>query len=402
MDDRKELDMQSIFDEKWNRTGTGTIKWKASDEGRKDIIPMGIADMEFATAPCVIEAVRRRMEHPLFGYFNLDNRFYEAIMNWHGRHFHNEDLRPEHILYQNGVLGGIAAALQAFTLPGDRVLCSGPVYSGFIRTVGDLGRVLCPSMLKPDREGIMRLDLEDMERKILDNKVKAFIFCSPHNPTGRVWDEDEIRDVAVLCGKYHVLLISDEIWADFTPGGKQHIPTAMVSGLAKDITISLYSPTKTFNLASLRCAYAVAYAPWLRDAMEKAAVMTHFNNPNVLSCEALIGAYQEGGEWVEQLNRYIRKNQEYVHDYVTSQFSGVRMQMPEGTYLGWLDCSAPSLDFEQILKDMEHCGVLGNDGASYLAPKHVRLNLACPMSVCEDAMSRLERYVFHIRGERTA
>lgn len=307
MDDRKELDMQSIFDEKWNRTGTGTIKWKASDEGRKDIIPMGIADMEFATAPCVIEAVRRRMEHPLFGYFNLDNRFYEAIMNWHGRHFHNEDLRPEHILYQNGVLGGIAAALQAFTLPGDRVLCSGPVYSGFIRTVGDLGRVLCPSMLKPDREGIMRLDLEDMERKILDNKVKAFIFCSPHNPTGRVWDEDEIRDVAVLCGKYHVLLISDEIWADFTPGGKQHIPTAMVSGLAKDITISLYSPTKTFNLASLRCAYAVAYAPWLRDAMEKAAVMTHFNNPNVLSCEALIGAYQEGGEWVEQLNRYIRK-----------------------------------------------------------------------------------------------
>lgn len=257
-------------------------------------------------------------------------------------------------------------------------------------------------MLKPDREGIMRLDLEDMERKILDNKVKAFIFCSPHNPTGRVWDEDEIRDVAVLCGKYHVLLISDEIWADFTPGGKQHIPTAMVSGLAKDITISLYSPTKTFNLASLRCAYAVAYAPWLRDAMEKAAVMTHFNNPNVLSCEALIGAYQEGGEWVEQLNRYIRKNQEYVHDYVTSRFSGVRMQMPEGTYLGWLDCSAPSLDFEQILKDMEHCGVLGNDGASYLAPKHVRLNLACPMSVCEEAMSRLERYVFHIRGERTA
>lgn len=105
MDDRKELDMQSIFDEKWNRTGTGTIKWKASEEGRKDIIPMGIADMEFATAPCVIEAVRRRMEHPLFGYFNLDNRFYEAIMNWHGRHFHNEDLRPEHILYQNGVLG---------------------------------------------------------------------------------------------------------------------------------------------------------------------------------------------------------------------------------------------------------------------------------------------------------
>ena len=224
MDDRKELDMQSIFDEKWNRTGTGTIKWKASEEGRKDIIPMGIADMEFATAPCVIEAVRRRMEHPLFGYFNLDNRFYEAIMNWHGRHFHNEDLRPEHILYQNGVLGGIAAALQAFTLPGDRVLCSGPVYSGFIRTVGDLGRVLCPSMLKPDREGIMRLDLEDMERKILDNKVKAFIFCSPHNPTGRVWDEDEIRDVAVLCGKYHVLLISDEIWADFTPGGSSIYP----------------------------------------------------------------------------------------------------------------------------------------------------------------------------------
>lgn len=183
-------------------------------------MPIGVADIGFATTSCTIGMVRRRMEHPLLGCSNLDSRFYKTIVDRHGRHFHNEDPWSEHILYQNKVLGGIATTFQAFTFSGDKVLCNRPAYPGFTRIVGDLGRVLYPSMLEPDREGTMCLDLEDAERKILGSKVKVLISCSPHDPTGRVWNEDEIRDVTVLCGECHMFLIPDEIWINFMPGGK--------------------------------------------------------------------------------------------------------------------------------------------------------------------------------------
>lgn len=387
--------MNYDFDKIVNRKGTGSIKWEKADAGREDVIPMGIADMDFETAPSVTAAIKERLHHPIFGYFELDSRYYDAIIKWHKEQFCNNSMKAENILYQSGTIGAVATAIRAFTNPGDYILCNAPVYSGFLHAISDNGRFLCTSPLKKDEKGIFRLDLEDMEDKIKANDVRAYIFCSPHNPTGRVWEREEIRQVAELCRKHHVFLISDEVWADIIPSGKKHIPTALVSEDAKEYSISVYAPSKTFNLAAMRCAYAVIYDPWVWRVMDRMTDQTHYSNPNPLATEALIGGYTGGAEWVKELNSYIRKNQEYICSYIKKNGISVKTELPEGTYLMWLDCSQ-SEDFTGIMKKMEQSGVLAKDGKNYLLEKHIRLNVACPFAMCQEAMRRMERDVFHV------
>ncbi len=389
--------MKYDFDKKWDRIGKDSSKWDkpTADHGTTDIVPMWVADMDFATAPSVIDALKERIEHPIFGYFILSDRYFNAIINWHKTRFGNDTLKKEYIAYQNSVLGGVASCISAFTQPGDQILCNATTYTGFTNTVKGLGRQLCLSELVQDKDGIFRLDLEDMEKKIVENKIGLYIFCSPHNPTGRVWDKEEIEAVVDLCYKHKVILLADEIWADFTPSGKKHIPTVTVSDKAKEITMAMYAPSKTFNLAGLVGSYSVIYNEYIRNRVAKVASMPHYNQNNVLSCTALIGAYEGGAEWVDELNAYIRGNQEYVYNYITEHFKGVKTYIPEGTYLMWLDCSGCGMDIQEVLDRMNACGVIVNDGRTFNGKTHIRMNLACPRSQCEEAMRRFDQYVFN-------
>ena len=243
------------------------------------------------------------------------------------------------------------------------------------------------------------MDLEDMERKLRDNHIHCVIFCSPHNPTGRVWDREELEQAMVLFQKYDCVVISDEIWADLTLPGHTHIPLQSVSEDARERTIAVYAPSKTFNLAGLIGSYHVIYAPYLRDRIAKYASASHYNSCNVLSMHALIGAYkEEGREWVDELRTVLGENADYAYEFITNHFEGVSLAKPEGTYMLFLDCEAWCKKHEQSLDDLLRAGVevgvLWQDGRPFYGKYSIRVNLALPKVLVEEAMERLAKYVF--------
>lgn len=389
------------FDKVWDRWDTNAIKWDKTKDAstdfytqcdKEDVVPMWIADMDFATAPSVTAALEERIAHPIFGYCQLPDRYIAAIASWQKQRFDTDNIKRENILYQNSVLGGVASAVVAYTQPGDYILTLESTYTGFQTTVKNLGRYFCYSQLFKDAGGIFRMDFADMEKQIIDNKVSMMIFCSPHNPTGRVWDKPEIQEIVRLCIKHEVVLISDEIWSDFVvEPGKKHIPTQSISDTARQITFAIYAPSKTFNLAGLIGAYSVCYNKKMQEKIEKVAVATHYNNANVLSITACCGAYEGGGEWVDQLLLYIRKNQEYLHNFFTQQCKGVSAFLPQGTYLMWIDIEKTGMKVEEVLDKLKAVGILVNDGRAFRGKSHLRFNLACPHSQVAKACEKMKK-----------
>ncbi len=275
----------------------------APDEGF-DRIPMWVADMNFATVPTVQEHIIQRAQHPMFGYFNPRAEYFDRIIEWQSRRNGVEGLRPEHIGYENGVLGGVVSTLRAYVQPGDAVLVHSPTYIGFTKSIEAAGYRIVHSPLKLDDQGVWRMDFEDMECKLAQNNIYAAVFCSPHNPCGRVWERDEIERAMDIYRQHDCVVISDEIWSDIILPGHKHIPTQSVSEDARMRTVALYAPSKTFNLAGLVGSYHIVYNETLRDRVCAVSNKTHYNEMNVLSMHALIGAYQpQGYEWVDELTR---------------------------------------------------------------------------------------------------
>lgn len=362
-------------------------------------IPMWVADMNFPTLPTILEAIEDRLKHPHFGYFDMSDAYYDSIINWQKDRFGVTGLSREDIGYENGVLGCVSSALQAFTAPGEAVLIQSPAYIGFTKTVESIGRKLVLSGLVRDGDGVWRMDLEDMERKLQDNRIHCVIFCSPHNPTGRVWEREELEAVMALYKKYDCVVISDEIWADLTLPGHTHIPLQSVSEDAKARTISIYAPSKTFNLAGLIGSYHVIYTPYLRDRLAKYASASHYNSCNVLSMHALIGAYKdEGREWADELRMVLGENVDYAYQFITSHFEGVSLAKPQGTYMLFLDCETWCKEhgktLDELLKAGVEAGVIWQDGRPFYGAWSIRVNLALPKKLVEEAMGRLEKYVF--------
>lgn len=392
----KKYDFDKVFD----RWGTNAIKWDKTKDPttpfytecqEEEIVPMWIADMDFATAPSVVAAMEERIAHPIFGYGQLPDRYINAIADWQEKRFGTKGVKREHILYQNSVLGGVASVVEGYTQPGDYILTTQSTYTGFQATVKNLGRYFCYSELKKDEKGIFRMDFVDMEQQIIENKVSMMIFCSPHNPTGRVWEKSEIEAVVRLCEKHEVLLLSDEIWADFVmEPGKKHTPTQAISEGAKKITFAIYAPSKTFNLAGLIGAYSLCYNPKINDKVNKVAVATHYNNPNILSVAACYGAYEGGAQWVDELVEYIRKNQEYMHKFFVENCKGVKTDLPEGTYLLWVDIEETGMSVDEALTKLKSVGVVVNDGRTFRGASHLRFNLACPHSLVVKACEKMK------------
>ena len=363
-------------------------------------IPMWVADMNFATAPTIQEAVIERTKHPAFGYFDPTDEYYDSIISWQKTRNGVEGLTKEEIGYENGVLGCVASALQAFTAPGEAVLLHSPTYIGFTGTLENNGRKIILSDLKQDENGVWRMDYEDMDRKIKENHIHFAIFCSPHNPTGRVWEQEEIEAAMEVYRKNDCVVISDEIWSDLTLTGHKHIPTQSVSEDAKNRTIAIYAPSKTFNLAGLIGSYHIIYNPYLRDRVVKQSSLSHYNSMNVLSMHALIGAYRpEGQEWLDELREVLTENVDYAYNYILENFKGVKLAKPEGTYMLYLDCeewcARRGVSMDELIRAGISVGVIWQDGRPFNRPWAIRMNLAVPLSLVKEAMHRLDEYVFN-------
>ena len=375
------------------------IPWDVQVDEGFDAIPMWIADMAFPVAPPVLDAMRRRLDFPSLGYYAMSEEYFDSILSWQRRRHGVEGLGREHIGYENGVLGGVAAAVQAFTAPGEKILVHSPTYVGFTHTVENLGRVLVHSPLRRDAEGVWRMDFADMEAKIEEHHIHLAIFCSPHNPAGRVWEREELEQVMALFQKHSCLVISDEIWSDIIMPGYRHIPTQSVSADARQRTIAFYAPSKTFSLAGLVGSYHIVYNRYLRERLVRQSEQSHYNSCNVLSMHALVGAYSPEGEaWCEEMIRTVDGNFAYACGFIKENFPGVKLMRPQGTYMLFLDChdwcAANGVSIGELQRRAVRAGVIWQNGEDFVWPETIRMNLALPLSRLEEAMERLKAYAF--------
>ena len=378
------------------------VSWAIAPSAPKEgfsKIPMWVADMNFPTAPTIQEEVIRRTQHPAFGYFAPTEEYYNSIIDWHRKRNQVTGLTRKEIGYENGVLGCVCSAITAFTSPGEKILLHSPTYIGFTHSLEDTGRRAELSPLVMDEEGIWRMDYEDMDRRLSENRIHLVIFCSPHNPCGRVWEAWEIEKAMEVFRKNQCIVISDEIWSDILLNGHKHTTTQSVSEDAKKRTIAIYAPSKTFNLAGLIGSYHVIYNPYLRDRLNRAAAASHYNDMNVLSMHALIGAYKPVGHaWLDHLNQVLSQNINYAYDYICSHFKGVSVAKPEGTYMMLLHCEEycknHQISIDQLITAGWDVGVAWQQGAPFHDPWGIRMNFALPFSQVEEAMRRLSAYVF--------
>lgn len=365
-----------------------------------DVIPMWVADMNFPTVPTIQEAIIKRATHPAFGYFAPTEEYYQCIIHWQKSRNGIMDLSEEHIGYENGVLGGVVSALTAYAAPGDTVLVHSPTYIGFTHCLNNNGFRIVHSPLVKDEDGIWRMDFADMEEKIKQNHIHVAIFCSPHNPCGRVWQLDEIQKAMEIYERNDVIIISDEIWSDIILEGHKHIPTQSVNAWAHEHVVALYAPSKTFNLAGLIGAYHIIYNQTLRDRINSKASKSHYNSMNVLSMHALIGAYQpEGYVWLDELREVITGNVNYAVEYIRKHFEGVELMKPEGTYMLFIDCEKWCKQHGKTIEEVEKAGyrvgVAWQDGRMFYGPYSIRMNLALPLARVQEAFERLNQYVFN-------
>lgn len=365
-----------------------------------DAIPMWVADMNFHVYPGIQDAIVKRVQEPHFGYFFPRREYFDSLIRWQETRNGVTGLTRECIGTEHGLLGGLNTALNVICTRGDSVLVHLPTYSGFTRTIEQNGYHLVHSELKPDENGVWRMDFEDMEKKIVAHKIHALVFCSPHNPCGRVWERWELETMMGLCKKHDVYVISDEIWSDIILPGHKHIPPQSISEDARMRTVALYSTAKTFSIPALCGSYHIIYNKALRDQVEKEAMRTSYNELNVLTMHAMIAGFSpEGAEWVDEMCQTIETNMNYACDYVSKHFEGVKFFHPEGTYMLYLDCTEWCAKHGKTIDELQHAGwdvgVAWRDGRQYHSPCHVRISVAHPMSKLKEAMERMDKYVFN-------
>ena len=381
-------DFTSILDRRgkdaaaYDNVGAHVIAPARPKEGF-DIIPMWVADMNFPVVPTI----------PSFGYFFPTDKYYDSIVQWHEKRNGVTGLTKEHIGYENGVLGGVVSALNVLCSRGDNVLVHSPTYSGFTSCLTNAGYSIVLSPLVQDEQGIWRMDFEDMEKKIVANHIHTALFCSPHNPTGRVWERWELEKAMEIFQRHGVYVISDEIWSDIIRPGQKHIPTQMVNSYAKEHTVALYAPSKTFNLAGLQISNIFVPNPELRKKLLKEITAAGYSQVGLMGLVACQAAYEEGAEWLAQLKAYLEENRKFVKAYLEEHLPEIRLIEPEGTYLLWLDFKALHLnekELEHLIVDKAHLwldsgAMFGPDGEGF-----ERINIACPRATVEKALKQLE------------
>ena len=382
--------MKYNFDEVVPRRGTNSYKWDSA--GDADVLPMWVADMDFRTAPPVVEALKKRVEHGIFGYVRVPDVYYEAITNWFARR-HAWRIEKEWIIYTTGVVPALSAVIKALTTSGDKVVVQTPVYNCFFSSIRNNGCEVITSPLIYEN-GTYQMDFIDLEQKVADPGVKVLLLCNPHNPAGRVWTKQELTRLGEICLRNDVWVVSDEIHCELVFPGHTYIPFASVSEEFQMHSITCTSPSKAFNLAGIQIANIVSADADIRMKIDKAININEVCDVNPFGIEALMAAYTDGVEWLEELNRYLFANYHCLRAYFDEYLPEFSVVSLEGTYLVWVDCSVLKQPSEAIMKtllDKEKLWV--NEGSLYgeAGEGFIRINIACPRQQLIEGLKRLRR-----------
>jgi cystathionine beta-lyase len=384
------------FDEIIERKATNSLKYDfAAERGKPDnVIPLWVADMDFRTPPEVTDALIAAARHGIFGYPGCKRPYFDAVRDWYLTH-HLWEPDSSWLIRTPGVVFAICNAIQTFTEPGDCVIIQRPVYYPFSEAILDNDRTLINNPLILT-DGRYIIDFDDFETKIKDNHVKLFILSNPHNPVGRVWSREELARLGDICLKYGVLVVADEIHADFTFPGYRHTIFASIKPEFENITITCTAPSKTFNLAGLQVSNIFITNREIRRAFRKNMLKTGFLDLNTMGLIACQAAYEKGLPWLEELRNYLKGNLDYIRVFLTEQIPEIRIIEPEGTYLIWLDCRALGMSDNELDRFIVHEAGLWLDNGSMFGTEgegFQRINIACPRATLEKAFSQLKQAV---------
>ena len=427
------------FDTPVNRRGTFSYKWDVEDEE----LPMWVADMDFQTAPEIIQALKCKTEHGIFGYSTVPEQWYQAYQIWWKKR-HGLELEKESLIFCTGAVPAISTAVRKLTTPGENVVVLTPVYNIFFNSIRNNGRNVLESPLCYDPESHeYEIDFWDLEEKLSNPQTSMMILCNPHNPIGKIWDKETLDQIGNLCRKYHVVVISDELHCDLTAPDKEYVPFASVSSVCRNISITCLAPTKCFNLAGLQTAAVMIPDPYLRHKMWRALNTDEVAEPNAYAMDATIAAFTKGEAWLDALRNYIEENKRLVIEYMESELPILHVILSEATYLVWLDCrellevmntissmsesgaddymesdkcpydgeksaernpgsyidNRVEWDSERLAEDIRRkTGLYLADGVQYggNGGHFLRINVACPKSYVMDGLQRLQKYISNL------
>ena len=374
------------FDEIIDRRNTGSFKWHYTD----DTIPLWVADMDFKTAQPILAAIEQVAQHGILGYTLPTEPLYQAIIQWHGNRY-KLSLEQQDILFSPGVVPSLVLMMKVFTESGDAVLINDPIYTPFMTKVLDNNRKLVTSALQ-ENKGRYHLDLVDIEAKIIEHKVKLYLFCNPHNPGGRVWTTDELEALFLICKKHDVAIVSDEIHQDLTLSGHTFIPFLTLATGYEHKVVSLTSMTKTFNIAGIKGSMIFAKDSVLLSKINQQQRLSDEHELNLFAYAAMRSAYEQGGEWLAQALTYIEANIELTLEFLEEHLPKIKVMRPEASYLIWLDCSAYEQDDQTLYDKLRSAKIELSAGIKYGAEGHLkmRLNVACPKELLLEGLNRMQ------------
>lgn len=378
------------FDTPINRRKTASLKWDV----KENELPMWVADMDFQTAPEIREALEKRVAHGVFGYTIIPETWNQAYVNWWEKR-HDFSVESDWLVFCTGVVPAISSAVRKLTTPGENVLIQTPVYNIFFNSILNNGRNVLQSPLVYDGKAY-HIDFVQLEKDLANPQTTLMILCNPHNPVGKIWDKDTLKQIGALCQKHHVTVLSDEIHCDLTAPGKEYVPFAAASEVCKDISVSLWAPTKTFNIAGLQTASIMAANPVLRHKMWRGLNTDEVAEPNAFAVDAAIAAFTKGEGWLDALREYIYQNKQMVKQFLQKELPQISIVSLDVTYLLWLDChqiTEDSVELAQFIR--EKTGLYLSDGVEYGGDGNyfLRLNVACPKKTVEEGLKRFKEGV---------
>ena len=381
--------MKYDFDKITDRKGTSSLKW----DTRENELPMWVADMDFETAPAIVEAIEKRAENGIFGYSVVPDEWSRSICNW-WKNRHRYDMKPESLVFCTGVVPAISSIVRKMTAVGENVLIQTPVYNIFFNSILNNGRRVIENKLLYDGKAYS-VDFDDLEKKLADPQTTLMLLCNPQNPAGKIWDKETLIKIGELCIKHNVLIVSDEIHCDLTDPDKEYIPFASISEEFEMNSITCISPTKAFNIAGLQTSAVMIPNKVIRRKVERGLNTDEVAEPNVFAINAAIAAFNEGGEWLDELKEYIYKNKQTVKDYLDKNVPQIKLVYSEATYLLWLDCTSFVKDGDSFAGFVrKNSGLWVSDGSAYgNGDKFIRMNIATQRERVLDGLERLKKSV---------
>lgn len=379
--------MQYNFDIPVNRRDTNSLKWNV----KENELPMWVADMDFQTAPEIQKAIQKRVEHGVFGYSIIPDKWYQAIIDWWKRK-HTFSIEKEWLTFCAGVVPAVSSIIRKLTTVGENILVQTPVYSIFFNSIINNGRIALENPLIYQEERY-EIDFEDLEKKLSNPQTSMMILCNPHNPIGKIWTKKELEKIGELCWKYHVVVISDEIHCDIIKPGNHYIPFASVSEKCKQNSITCIAPTKAFNLAGLQTAAIIVPNENLRNKVNRGINTDEIAEPNSFAIEATIAAFTQGEEWLNELCKYLQKNKQYIEEFLKKEIPTIKLVPSEATYLVWIDCSKVLGDAAELAQFIrKHTGLFVSAGEQYRGngTYFLRMNIACPYRILQDGLQRMK------------